>query len=83
MCRQGFSLVFYGFGSKRSLLDKFMDDACTDGGRLAVNGMKPQLTAKKIVARAAAMIKHADAACYRCVARQQVLENQPSLENPR
>jgi hypothetical protein len=53
--RQGFSLMFYGLGSKRSLLNTFAAEALTDGGVLAFNAWQPAVTAKTVSSRAVAM----------------------------
>lgn len=47
-CRQRFSLLFYGFGSKRSLLEAFADETLTDGGVLACDGLAPGVNAKQV-----------------------------------
>lgn len=47
--RQGFSLLFYGFGSKKSLLESFAETSCQDGGVLAVNGMASGVTIRQIL----------------------------------
>ena len=47
-CRQRFSLLFYGFGSKRSLLEAFADETLTDGGVLACDGLSPGVNAKQV-----------------------------------
>lgn len=60
-CRQGFSLLFYGFGSKTSLLSHFAHEVLTDGGVLAVNGLAASVTARQLVIRAAAMLRHTSA----------------------
>lgn len=46
-CRQRFSLLFYGFGSKRGLLEAFAEEALTDGGVLACDGLAPGINAKQ------------------------------------
>jgi origin recognition complex subunit 2 len=47
-CRQRFSLLLYGFGSKRSLLEAFADETLTDGGVLACDGLSPGVNAKQV-----------------------------------
>jgi hypothetical protein len=47
-CRQRFSLLFYGFGSKRALLESFADQALTDGGVLACDGLASGVNAKQV-----------------------------------
>jgi hypothetical protein len=46
--RQRFSLLFYGFGSKRALLEEFARAALTDGGVLAINGLHHGMTSKQV-----------------------------------
>jgi origin recognition complex subunit 2 len=57
VCRQGFSLLFYGFGSKRALLESFANDACQDGGVLAVNGYANGLTIRLLLQRVAKALR--------------------------
>ncbi|KAI8059077.1 origin recognition complex subunit 2-domain-containing protein [Gilbertella persicaria] len=45
----GFNLVFYGYGSKRSLLNEFAQTALTDGPLIVVNGFFPSITIKDIL----------------------------------
>lgn len=47
-CRQHFSLLFYGFGSKINLLELFAKEALTDGGVMAVYGHQPNMSAKQV-----------------------------------
>lgn len=56
-CRQGFSLLLYGFGSKRQLLQSFAMSILSDAGVLAVTGQSPSLTAKQILIKAASMLQ--------------------------
>lgn len=51
-----FSLLLYGFGSKKDLLEDFARRSLTDGGVVVVNGFFPGLTAKHILANAAAAV---------------------------
>lgn len=48
LCRQRFSLLFYGLGSKRALLEAFADETLTDGGVLACDGLAPGINAKQV-----------------------------------
>ena len=57
VCRQGFSLLLYGFGSKRQLLQSFAVSSLTDAGVLAVTGQSPGLTAKQVLIKAATMLQ--------------------------
>lgn len=54
--RQGFSLAFYGLGSKRALLEGFAREALTDGGVLAVYGHQPGVSARGVLVAAAAAL---------------------------
>jgi hypothetical protein len=51
-----FSLLLYGFGSKKELLEDFANKMLTDGGVIVVNGYFPGLTPKQILAAAAAAV---------------------------
>ena len=56
-----FSLLFYGFGSKKALMEDFARKMLTDGGVIIVNGFFPNLTPKQILANAAAALTARDA----------------------
>lgn len=45
----GFNLVFYGYGSKRNLLNEFAQLALTDGPLIVVNGFFPSISIKDIL----------------------------------
>jgi len=51
-----FSLLLYGFGSKKELMEDFASKMLTDGGVIVVNGYFPGLTPKQILAAAAAAV---------------------------
>ena len=51
-----FSLLLYGFGSKKELMEDFAGKMLTDGGVIVVNGYFPGLTPKQILAAAAAAV---------------------------
>ncbi|KAK9845335.1 hypothetical protein WJX81_003690 [Elliptochloris bilobata] len=55
--REGFSLLLYGFGSKRVLLERFAVDELLDGGVLAVNGLVPGLSARGLLLRVASAMR--------------------------
>jgi origin recognition complex subunit 2 len=55
--RAGFSILLYGFGSKRDLLSRFAREWAADGACLAVDGLTPGLTAKGVLAWAAALAR--------------------------
>ncbi|GAB4819936.1 hypothetical protein N2152v2_006982 [Parachlorella kessleri] len=72
--RAGSSLLFYGFGSKRDLLDKFVRSETEDGACLAVNGLMPGLTPKQILVWAAALVKQVKPQSYRSLSKQTLLD---------
>ncbi|KAF7722437.1 Origin recognition complex subunit 2 [Apophysomyces ossiformis] len=45
----GFNLLFYGFGSKRRLLNSFVQTMLTDGPVVVINGFFPTITIKDIL----------------------------------
>lgn len=47
-CRAGFNLLFYGLGSKKSLINEFAGQL-EGGGVMVVNGHTHTITARKIV----------------------------------
>ena len=47
--QSGFNLLFYGYGSKKSLLMKFAEELLADHHQLVVNGYFPGLTPKTIL----------------------------------
>ncbi|KAI9594798.1 origin recognition complex subunit 2-domain-containing protein, partial [Syncephalis fuscata] len=47
--RSGFSLLVYGFGSKRSLMHRFAREMLTDGPLIVVNGFSPIVSPKEIL----------------------------------
>ncbi|CAO3590168.1 unnamed protein product [Absidia cylindrospora] len=49
--RSGFNLVFYGYGSKRQLINKFAMQVMTDGPLIVVNGFFPSITIKDIMTK--------------------------------
>ena len=55
--RQGFSLLMYGFGSKRQLLNSFATSTLSSAGVLSVTGQCSSLTAKQIVIKVASMLQ--------------------------
>lgn len=72
--RQGFSLLFYGFGSKRHLLEKFARDTMQDGGVLSINGLALGLTARQVLHKAAGMLKRASMHHFRSMQDEAVLQ---------
>jgi origin recognition complex subunit 2 len=48
--RAGFSLLLYGFGSKKTLLDAFAHDQFAEDRVIVINGFHPLLTAGRVVA---------------------------------
>jgi hypothetical protein len=57
-CRQRFSLLFYGLGSKRALLESFADEALTDGGVLACDGLAAGVNSKQVLQAVASALTH-------------------------
>ncbi|KAI8647909.1 origin recognition complex subunit 2-domain-containing protein [Parasitella parasitica] len=47
--QSGFNLLFYGYGSKRNLLNEFAQAALTDGPMVVVNGFFPAISIKDIL----------------------------------
>ncbi|KAJ3012459.1 Origin recognition complex subunit 2, partial [Thoreauomyces humboldtii] len=47
--KEGFNLLFYGYGSKRDLLNQFATETLNDGGILVVNGFFPGLTIRSVL----------------------------------
>ncbi|CAO3647246.1 unnamed protein product [Cunninghamella blakesleeana] len=47
--QSGFNLLFYGYGSKRNLINKFTMSILTDGPVIVVNGFFPSVTIKDIL----------------------------------
>ncbi|KAI9009676.1 origin recognition complex subunit 2-domain-containing protein [Gaertneriomyces semiglobifer] len=48
--KSGFNLLFYGYGSKLSLLDKFAETILTDAPGITVRGFFPSISIRKVVA---------------------------------
>ena len=65
VCRQQFSLLLYGYGSKRKLLETFASSTLQDGGVLSISGLFPGLTIKQLLLRVACMIKRAHHSHFR------------------
>ncbi len=55
--REGFSLLLFGFGSKRSLLERFAVEALLDGGVLSVNGLCRGLSVRALLLRVASAMR--------------------------
>lgn len=53
--RAGYSLLFYGYGSKRKILRTFATECSSDGACLEVDGMHKGATARQILANVAAL----------------------------
>ena len=79
-CREGFSLLLYGFGSKRALLERFMKEALVDGGVLAITGHVSGLSVRAVLQQVASAMRlprravrppvsHAKASAWRCAQR--------------
>ena len=72
--RAGNSLLFYGFGSKRDLLDHFARSCTSDGACLVVDGLHQGLTARQVLAWAAAAARQGEAGSYRQRSTAELLE---------
>ena len=44
----GFSLLFYGFGSKRKVIEQFVVDCCKDGIVIVLNGFDGSAESKQV-----------------------------------
>ena len=56
-CREGFSLLFYGFGSKKALLESFARECLTDGGVVVFNGYMRSLNIREILLKVASLLR--------------------------
>ena len=72
-CRAGFNLLFYGAGSKRSMLNDFAQQALTDGALVVINAFLGQITAKQIVVAAASALSSQPDSTWRCARALQAL----------
>ena len=52
----GFSLLVYGFGSKKLMLEHFAKTCCLDGGVAVVNGYNPELKLRQMLATCCAAL---------------------------
>ena len=57
VCREGFSLLFYGFGSKKALLESFAREYLTDGGAVVFNGYMQSLNIREILLKVASLLR--------------------------
>jgi len=55
--REGFSLLFYGFGSKKALLESFARECLTDGGAVVFNGYMQSLNIREILLKVASLLR--------------------------
>lgn len=49
--QSGFNLVFYGYGSKRNLLNEFAQTVLTNGPLIVINGFFPSISIKDILVK--------------------------------
>lgn len=70
----GYSLLFYGYGSKRELLLQLGRSWTSDGACFAVEGQQPGLTARDVLVWAAAAAHGAKPAAYRAYSADDLLE---------
>ncbi len=57
MHREGFSLLFYGFGSKKALLESFARECLTDGGVVVFNGYMHSMNIREILLKVASLLR--------------------------
>ena len=55
--REGFSLLFYGFGSKKALLESFARECLTDGGVVVFNGYMHTMNIREILLKVASLLR--------------------------
>ena len=55
--REGFSLLFYGFGSKKALLESFARECLTDGGVVVFNGYMHSMNIREILLKVASLLR--------------------------
>ena len=55
--REGFSLLFYGFGSKKALLEDFAMECLTDGGVVVFNGYMHSMNIREILLKVASLLR--------------------------
>ncbi|KAK9814620.1 hypothetical protein WJX72_008800 [[Myrmecia] bisecta] len=72
--KQGFSLLFYGVGSKRALLQQFVQEALPEGGVLEINGLFATLTVRQVLVQAAGLLKRAPASHFAGMDSEAVLQ---------
>lgn len=58
----GFSVLVYGFGSKKQMLEDFANRFCLDGGVAVVNGFFPELKLRQLLATCCAALSPTAAA---------------------
>ncbi|KAL3693159.1 hypothetical protein R1sor_006810 [Riccia sorocarpa] len=74
----GFSLLMYGFGSKKALLEDFAMTALADGPVVVVNGYLPVIRIKNVVFTiASALWEQSRARTEGCVKRKKLSTGQP------
>ncbi len=80
-CRQQHSLLFYGFGSKRELLEQFASETLTDGGVLVINGQRPALTSKAVLAAVAGALTHRSFRSSSQLEALAAIESEPAVRH--
>jgi origin recognition complex subunit 2 len=78
----GHSLLFYGYGSKRAMLQKFARQCTGDGACLIVDGLSPKISARQILAWAAGLAKFMRPQHFKNASAEEMLEA-VSREGPR
>jgi origin recognition complex subunit 2 len=60
--QSGFNLIFYGYGSKRNLLNEFAESTLLNGPLIVVNGFFPSITIKDILLKITTGLQSAETA---------------------
>jgi hypothetical protein len=71
-CRSGFSLLFYGLGSKRNAINDFAREALTDGGLVIINAWHSPVTAKQIAVATVSALSGQPEAALRCAPLKRI-----------
>lgn len=81
---QGFSVLLYGFGSKRRLLDAFLGSRPSHQAVVAVDGRAPGITARQVLLKVAHEHGRASMAQLRCdvAARQSAQPHHLPVQDP-
>lgn len=72
--RAGSSLLLYGYGSKRDVLEEFRMGWTSDGGCVTVDGLLPGVTARGVLQAAAAALRRSKPQVLRSQSKEELLE---------